>query len=152
MEYRLIKIDELSESNFFYCFCGNREDSEIIETNKYLHIYDFMGKMTMDQISGKSVIYKFIKAYIYVLNNKDDIENLLSYLDVIESKLVITCYDDFDMAPILYMVINKLIDNKCTCVLESDLIKENGKRFMKRLYGSLYFKFIYKKFYNNGIY
>lgn len=152
MKYRLIKTDELSDLKFFYCFCGNREDRKIIETNNYLHIYDFMGKLNMDQISGKSIIYKFIKAYKYVLKNKDDIENLLTYLDVIGSKLIITCYDDIDISPILYMVINKLIDNKCTYILESDLVKENSTKFMKKLYGRIYFKFIYKKFYNNGDY
>lgn len=154
MEYRLIKREELEnigDGKFLYCFCGNREDYEII-TNNYLHIYNFMGDLSMDQISGKSTLYKFIKAYLYVLRNRDNIENTLNYLDLIECKLVMTCYDDFDISPILYLVINKLINNRCTVLMESDTIKENSNKVMKRLYGRLYFKFIYKKFYNNGNY
>lgn len=153
MEYRLMKQEDLTKEGekFIYCFCGNPEDYEII-TNNYLHIYNFMGNLTMDKIAGKSLIYKIIKAYKYVIKNKSEIASTLEYLDSINCKLVITCYDDFDISPILYTIINKLIDNKCTCILENDMIKENSIKVMKKLYGYLYFKFVYKNFYNNGEY
>lgn len=153
MEYRLIKQKELKnkDTKFIYCFCGNPEDYEIITTD-YLHIYNFMGDLPLGKISGKSTIYKFIRAYLYVMRNRESIQNTLNYLDLIDTKLVITCYDDFDMSPILYTVLNKLIKNRCTCILESDMIEECTFDTMKKIYGRLYFNFVYKKFYNNGIY
>ena len=146
MEYRLIRNSDLENEKFVYCFCGNPEDRHIVTDNQ-IFIYNFMGDLSMDKIVIKSTLYKLIKAFKYVYLNKEEIRFRLEGLESNNVKMIITCYDDFDLSPVLYMAINKLIPNKCTYILESSLFNETDISGIKSIYGRLYFNFIYRKFY-----